>query len=469
MQYQGSVFRIPNSPEGIALAHRGLDSGGFVGIRGILKKLTLCGFICGAVISIQRSVAEDARVLPKGIFRFTYARSQTSGISDEYNASGDSQSLTAPYQLSLDAGTLAKFKPKIKSLVEYMRLNWVDLRFNSSGVSDDPNDPFVKDHLSRGNLEVQAEGTRTQSTLALQRGLTDRLSVALIVPRVSTSVRASASIQGRNTAQMLHGYFATDESGTIAEVVDGLGELSNLQVETFQQLLQQQGYHRFESTEQSGWGDTNLGARYNFHKSDRWLHSFQGSISAPTGELKDPASLTQVDQGVGAWQASFAQISNFNATRDLMLSGALHYTRSFQDTRSKRTYSTDESHIDSYLPGANRQEEVSFTLGDKAWVTAGADYALNPQFSVGTQYEIVWKGKDAYNGGFADGDYERMSRDSDMRLTAIQLSAGFSSIELFQKKRFPLPLDARVTYYRPLTGRNTPIAPYVTGEISMYF
>src|SRR5690606_28374287 len=126
--------------------------------------------------------------------------------------------------------------------------------------------------------------------------------------------RANASLNKiNNTIADYKAAFSGMGAG-FSYIVDGLEQLEAANIETLQQhALEANGYNRFESGEQSGIGDVGIGARFNYLKTPKetWINSLQLSVTAPTGKTRPPAAITEVDNGTGNWDTTFAHITNF--------------------------------------------------------------------------------------------------------------------------------------------------------------
>lgn len=445
-----------------------------------LLSLRLLCSIAALGAGLSAAHAEDARTLPKGRSRFSFTYARSNGITQQYNDAGVAEDITKPYNMNLDSATIGGFaasiSPEFGNLIAL--LNDTGLRYDASKsgtpdgpiTSTNPNAPLLGDALTKGFLGVDVEATQTQSVFQYMTGVTDRLSVGFMIPIVTTTVRASAQLSKiNNTVADYQRAFAAMGAG-FEPIANGLQELDSYNIETLQHLaLENNGYKRFGSSEQTGLGDVNFGARYNYLKSPRetWINSGQLSISAPTGKTHPANSFTEVDNGAGTWTTTAAHVINFSPGGNRskwMFSHGAHYTYQFG---GKKIMRVRESPSD-VLPNAASEEEISTSYGQKFWTNVGAKYAINAMFSIESNYEWYWKGRDDYSGS-RNKDYGYLGDATTKYLETWNVGASMSLLDSYTNHSFPIPMDFSLNYYQPFKGRNAPVASYFAAEIAMYF
>jgi hypothetical protein len=426
------------------------------------------------------ALAEDARVLPAGRSRFSFTYAKTDGIKQTYNDRGEVEDITKPYNIPLDSGAISSFAssvgPDFQNLVSL--LNDTGLRYDASmsGTADGPivatdaSKPLLGDALTKGFLGVDVTAYRSVSAFTYMTGITDRLSVGFMIPIVSTRVRASANI-GKidNTIADYKEAFSGMGAG-FEPIVSGLETLENADIELLQRkALEDNGYARFGSTEQSGLGDVGFGGRYNYFKSrkESWINSVQTQLTAPTGKTRTASILTNVDNGSGNWNAEFAHVLNFipgGGVNPWCFSHGLHYTWRLPGKRLMRVRNSPSD----ILPNASTEEEVRTEFADKVWTNLGVKYSLNSTLSFETNYEWYYHGRDTYKGTRAK-DYSYLGDATELYLETLNLGMTISMIQGFMNKQFPLPMDFSVNWYRTMAGKNTPVESHVAAEAAMYF
>jgi len=428
--------------------------------------LGIAAIACYLAVPILHA-AEDARVLPVGRSRLGVTYGRSGNVSQTYNNSGSAESLTAAYQFDLNSQALSSFDSRMGALVS--ALNGTGYRYDSSqrhsathGVTHDQSKPLLGEALTRGHLGTDAVAKRQQYQISIQHGITDNLSIGFGIPYLRTQVNVTHSLTGMNTAADIRAALGTRGLNTALDAY--LAFISSADSETFQQVLKERGYSRFEDHVTNGMGDMVLGGRYNYMSSRRFIHSVQFGTTVPTGKLSLPREITEVHNGQGAWDIGFAHLFNYLPTSRLMLSQGLHYTHAIPASRIKRV----RENPSDVFPATISDERIEMRLGEKAWITAGALFKVSDAFSLDCGYEWFWKTQDRYSGN-RNKDYTYLSELTDKYAETVQVGMTISSIPSFLKKEFPLPGEVTVNYYWPTRGRNALIAPYGTAELALYF
>ncbi len=422
--------------------------------------------------------AEDARVLPSGRSRFSMIYGRTEKITNNFNPQGQSESITQPYNLELGSQNLRRADERITQLVDYLNgPETFGLRYDvnqrstsNKGIilSDNSSLPKLGDALSRGFLNVGAEAHREQYNLAYQYGISSRLTMGFTVPFIRGRVDVTKSINGPNTAQDIYQGFLARDPGRYQSLIDALGLIQSTSTETLQDVLTAKGYTRFENYKVEGFGDLVFGGRLKLvdteNSSGEWVDSVQMGATVPTGRLKSPSQITAMDLGDGAWDVGAAHILNYRPHWRVLFSNSVNYTYRFSSNRALRV----RENADDFLPDSNSEELVKSRLGNKFWTVAGLKFLATQAISLDCSYEWYWKGLDRFQGS-RPKDYSYLSENTDTYKETLQIGASISSIPSFLKSDFPVPGDLSLNYYRPFRGRNTPIAPYFTAELALYF
>lgn len=422
---------------------------------------------------------EDAHVLPAGVGRINAVFAQSTGITQTFDSGGHAESLTAPYNLPLDADNLKNFNPDFKELVDGLNKLMPGIHYNASqrnnghyGLTEDPNDPTPGDAISRGFLSVDAEGKHQEMQFGVMYGVTDRLTLGFMVPIIKNTVVVNHALLGNNTADDIYNYLKAQNSGFTGtpeyqKIVDALNVLRTADDETLQGILQSRGYSRFASYDGSGMGDIVAGARYNYWNKNegQWLSSFQLGVTMPTGKLRPPSELTQLDFGQGAWDVSIANILNWSPTSFITLTNGWHWTHRFWNHRLMRVRKDPSD----FIPDTSGDEVVNQYLGDKYWVSIGGSWKPTGALSISTNYEWYWKTHEQYEGAKTDRDYNYMADNTFRYLQTWSVGASLTSIPSFMRHEFFLPAEISFDAYVPVRGMNTPIAPYGVLQLALYF
>ena len=416
----------------------------------------------------RASAAETARVLPEGRSRASLLAAKTASIDQTYDRDGRPISISDPYNVDLSSSKLGSFDDQLAALISVL---------NSSGYYYDPNsaqkvslssnggqNQRLGDALNRGALGVQAETQRQQYALSFQRGITERLTLGGVVTWVNSSVKVKKGISGPNTASDI--YRALQGSQIIPNLGEGLEILATADINTLQEILATRGYRPFENSSQSNLGDLKFGGRYLVAQtpSQDWITSSQAMITIPTGALKSPNSLTEVDIGQGAWDASIGQITNYSPVSYGMLSHSVTYTHRLPYSR---VYRVPNSTTD-FLPDATTEESVQFQLGDEFTTQLGLRVLPWTELQFDLDYQWFWKTQTRVTAS-SGKNTQSLSEDTGSRLETLKIGASITSIPRFLQGKFPIPGEFSVTYSIPTRGKNAVIAPYGLAELTLFF
>lgn len=441
--------------------------------RKLTQRLVVASAIFFAMMTgyAKFAFSEDARVLPKGIGRFSFVYAQTGDINSQFDAGGGRESLTNSYDVQLNAANLKSVDPNgLGKLIA--ALNALPMKYNAnsgkgnaySGLTGATGQgQSIGDSVDLGTLVPSADVMETRYNMGFQYGLTDRLTIGFNIPIVKVTTQLNGQINGPNTAQSLQQAFQND-----AVLSQPLQQLSSVNVAQIRTLVQQQaGYNVPQTTNQSGLGDVIFGGRYNYYKSryETVISSFQAGLSLPTGGLKDPTTPTQVDLGNGAFGIGVAHIFNYSPLNWLTLSNGLHYTHFLP---AHRNLIVSDPNSGELLPPTSDEQNVWMQLGDRYEVNLGISAQVTRAISLNTSYDWWWKKQDQYAGTSAPQDYTALSFETNEFTETVQAGVSWSSIEAFKRKQFPVPCDVAFNVYVPTTGRNAVISPYGTLEFALY-
>jgi hypothetical protein len=120
------------------------------------------------------------------------------------------------------------------------------------------------------------------------------------------------------------------------------------------------------------------------------------------------------------------------------------------------------------LPNASTEETITTHYGSKFWTNVGAKYSFTPMFSVESNYEWYWKGRDHYQGS-RNKDYYYLGDVTTKYLETFNIGGSVSMIDAYTNHSFPMPMDFSVNYFKPIRGKNALVASFFTAEIAMYF
>lgn len=413
-----------------------------------MKKMTysILAFIVAVALFIPSVChADSAEVLPKGVYSFDTTYYHYFDITKRYNPDGDVEDIAVDYNTELNSSVF----PALAAL-----------------------DPFVGT-ASIGRSVVDFKLLYRWFEFSLSRGLTDRLSIGVLVPfnysknEVNARLDAATANVGKNAAfacgaplcpliipgtvplttedvQNLLGN-GLDVNGDGATDIDGFG------------------FKQVETWSETGIGDIELLTKYRFLNSEKWRLAITGGLRLPTGEVDDPDNLVDVPFGDGQTDLLFRFHTDYKGVEKLLLNTTLRYDLQLPDKEEKRVPD------DVNLPLTDNKEKVDRNLGDVIDLELMGNYSFTQQFSGGVKYRFTKKFKDDVTGnqGFA---YSSLEDETDSTSHMAFVTLGYSTIQKYLDRKFPIPLSANVAYRNRFAGTNNVTnSQFVSLNFSVYF
>jgi hypothetical protein len=409
------------------------------------------------------SYADNAKVLPKGVSRVRVDGRYYLPMDERYDPDGDVEPLGADLNATLDS-------------VVFSDLAMVESAFGlPSGFAN------------VGGSVVSFEFRSTQIELAFHYGLTDKLTVGIMVPYWWINNDVSAHLDTSNAtvgkSAMLNSLAPLPAPGTAGTIaVPGVPvpvPVEPLTTEDVQNLigggldingdgtvdLAGFGFERVEDWSSDGFSDIEVGCRYQYLKTEDWRLAFTGGVRLPTGEVKYPDSLVDYGFGSDAYTLLFRFNQDYIGIKNLLLNATFRYDLILPDKETKRV----QQDVNRPLVSAAFKEEVDRNLGDVIELEASGRYQLSETFSCGLLYQYGFKFKDDISGdrGLA---YESLEEETNSTEHVFKAGLFYSTTPLFAAKRFPVPLDAYILYRNRFAGSNNVWkSQYIGFGISVYF
>jgi hypothetical protein len=210
--------------------------------------------------------------------------------------------------------------------------------------------------------------------------------------------------------------------------------------------------------------------------------SLKAETTIPTGQSQSPDDLLSIPVGDGQWDIGagvafdeawairsdmsrddFSGLS-FNADlRFNVFAGYVAQLPAYADVRIPNSAAD---------PLSADKERVWRDFGDT--IQTGASLTLDilgTGFTLGAGYMYQYMPKTTVsNGSFESARYRLLEDQYPERdLHSGILMAGFSTLDYFRAKKFPVPFQANVTYSAPLAGRNATTNSMFQAELVMFF
>jgi len=390
--------------------------------------------------------ADNAEVVPKGVSRAGVNGKFYSAVDERYNPDGDAEDVAADFNTTLDSSVFP------------------DLALVEAGFG------LPAGSANIGNSVVSFEYGFTIVELAFQYGITDRLTVGIMIPywdvkndvsaRLDTSNATVGKSAALNTLAPI-GFLDTvpltteDAQNLIGSGLDINGD-GTVDIQGF-------GYEPIQTWSDSGLSDIEVGCRYQYLKTEDWRLAFTGGVRFPTGEVDDPDNLVDYGFGSGAYALLFRFNNDYIGIENLVLNATFRYDLYLPDKETKRVPD------DASRPITSNKEEVERDLGDVIELEASGTYQFSETFSFSLLYKYGFGLKDKISGnqGF---NYKSLEDETDYTEHVGIIGLSYSTIPLFRAKRFPIPLTASISYRNRFAGSNNVLkSQYIGLGLQVYF
>jgi len=411
----------------------------------LTRKITACLFLCLLLIvgSVHNSYADSAEVLPKGISRGDVEYSYYFPIDEKFDPDGNVEDIAKDY----NTGMSSNLFPALKQLEA------------GFGMPDGS--------ASLGDSVVDFKYDVNEVNLKFFYGLTDKLSIGTKIPYIWQKNKVSAEVNTLNATIGINPYFGqTGDPFGVPLIPTQLGGIKNdgLATELVQNtLVQDYGYKRIASWSDHGIGDIEVGGRYQYLQTDNWRLAFTGAVRLPTGKVDDPDDLVDLGFGSGAWALLFRSNNDYTGFENIILNASLEYDLVLPDNEMLRVPD------DVNNPITSNKEDVSRDLGDIYKLKLSGAYALPKGFGIYVFYSYAFQSKDSVSGdqGFA---YESLEDETDWTYQEYKIALSYSTVPLFQEKKFPLPLVFSVEFEDVFAGTNNFLKQQLlTFSVSAFF
>ncbi|MGA1867363.1 MAG: hypothetical protein ACMUJM_02335 [bacterium] len=400
--------------------------------------------------------ADDAMVLPKNRWMTNLSFDIYPAWDKEYNDQGKGEALAIDYNTELDETVLDGLAP-----------------FTAYGPS-----------LGRSIVEFEKSSAITNFSLAY--GLKDNLSLGLKIPfwtfktKVTSSLDSSSATMAKNP-----NYDPTDpinnppivpEAALLAAGLDQatVDSLKLSREEVLNLLsdgvdvnndgdidIQGYGYDRFETWEESGIGDIELGLKYKYLENAKWRCAVQGGLRMPTGRENDPDNLVDYGFGGGNYDLILSSYNDYTGFKNLVLNSSLYYINQLPDKRTERIPD------DVDMPLTNNKERVDRDEGDILQIELSAKYSFSPAVSLSATYGGFFKAEDNVEG--SSGHIDSLEDKTAQTGHTYLIGVSYNNLKSFQEKKVRVPFYISLSQWNRFDGKNLNKALYYSINGGIFF
>jgi hypothetical protein len=380
--------------------------------------------------------ADDAAVLPKGRWRVRLVTSYTEA-SNEFGPQGDIQSVGNKYSRNLDAQFLQILSPATREVVKAL---------NSMS-------PGRGDALEAAMLDTKVDSEFFTNLFVAEYGITDRLSVGLILPMVHANINVNAVSKPNNSLnQLLQQPDLPDGHPAKAAMTKLKGALQQIQQGTTVNGLNSTLHDRFgyqsgiDSWSGTGIGDLEVGAKYNYYRAHPLKMTLKAGGRLPTGREDDPDMLTDCAFGDGQFDIGAYHYLDYQPLANTMFTLELGYTMQLPSSTEVRVP------LAADVPIGSEKIEVDRKLGDYWEAGLEANQTFFKYVTASAKYRLKQKFSDDYSG--ASVDLSALEKDTASLLQEGTVQLEYTNLPAVRagEARFPYALGA--FYRQPLAGES---------------
>lgn len=392
----------------------------------------------------------DTSQVPTGVRALVYKHVEAS-----VPLSYDSQGFTSDYSIREILGTNVITGISADVASAYNELHKVDAALAES--------------VDLGKIDVTPEIKVKADAFGLAWGLSDRLMVAVGVPVMKASVTLSGGYYNSgaiaNAAKQLRAITdpnVKDKATAFAQVLEQLPEIKGEYLEGV--IVNNFGYKPVGNWYGSGIGDVQLFAQYKTYEGEKYKNALKFGVELPTGRTDDPDNLLDIPFGSGYYKTYLEAQNDYQIVDEYL---ALNVMGRYQyDWSADRTYRLRPS---LSFPLTSDKENIHYKPGNvwlfgtelstKLWKSVGFSTALSRKI----------KSRDSIHGARSNYDYALLEHGTDTRTDTLEATLSYSTVDLFLRKRFPVPLKIGATVSRVIAGRNTEQVNQTSLNFEMYF
>lgn len=386
---------------------------------------------------------DSAAVLPKGI-RNVRLQGATTEVSDKYVEGGSLQPLayrmnrTLTYRDLVEAQSSVMDQASLTALVE------------SEGRSlDSP----VGESAGVANARV----TTTVPVAAI--GISEKWTLAAVIPIVYTNVNI-------DTGWTSNADFNSLYNGLAAQGRDYQREAFRSRLENvIQTKAAANGYDEVGGYVSTQLADSIIASKYQMYNTDQFAVVLTNKITIPTGRQQNINRLVDIPTGDGQWDLNAGVVGELYARPDLTLGSAAFYTHQLPTTKAKRIPVKPYEGMTPDIDPDTYEKQ-----GDMMGASVFAKWKYSETLTIAGQFTYQYRQADNYSGSrYSAERYEWLALETEQQMNSGLVGVAYSTVPLFKKKQFPIPMEATVGWTRVFSGQNVSNIDLLSTEVAVYF
>jgi len=413
--------------------------------------------------------ADNADVLPKGVWRIKVDSKLYFPVDERFNDDGDTEDVAKDYNANLNSSVfpaLAQFE-----------------------VAPPQGFGLPEGSATIGRSVVDIEYDFYLFEFYVERGITDRLSVGIKIPYWDVKTNVDARVDSSNATVGTNPLY---NRGLLPQPLDQLAFIptnpaflppgvpagSPVTTEQVQDLLGRGldvdgngtidvagfGYKRVETWAHDGFSDIEAGLKYQYLKTEDWRLAVLGAVRFPTGREDDADNLVDYAFGEGAYALLFHLNNSYAGIANMVLDLTLKYELVFPHSQEVRV----PEEVNQPITGPENKEDVDIDPGDIIKIEPSLAWEFLKGCSFLLEYEYAYR-FEADVSGDKGLNYESLEAESNFTEHVIKVGVSYSTIPLYAEKKFPLPLTAYALYRNRFAGENVLKSQYIGLGLAFYF
>ncbi len=386
---------------------------------------------------------DNAKVLPKGVRNLRY-NSIYAGANEKFSSAGSIVPVGNAFNVNVSYNKLIDGQDsKLQKGLFQGYLNREGKNLDSS----------AGETTGVVNVEVDAK------VPVFAMGVTRKWTAAIIVPIVTIKTNVGTGFIASESFKKLANKLVRDGKKFKAE------EARDKSNKAIDNKIEKYNYRPLRNQVKDVLGDIRLVNKVQLTNKKNHAIALTGSLVFPTGKESDIDEVVDPTAGDGQIDYGMGIVADWYFNSQLSFSGKIAYMVQAPDTTAKRIPEVFDSTL---TPDIDPQ--VKRDLGNMAYASLGASYLTDLGISLKSQYSFQYKEEDTYRGSkYSFERYGWMGLDTRQSIHTFQVSIGYSTLSLFKRKIFPLPLEINFALARPLAGKNVTKDTTVVAEAAIYF
>jgi hypothetical protein len=407
-------------------------------------------------VELNQCYADSAEVLPQGKSGVFIESKIYLPVTKQYDEEGNKEKIADKYNKTLNSNVFPALGPLGAAF----------------GL------PAGTANVGRTDVSYKYDFTLIEFNYAY--GITDKLSIGTKIPYWVVKNNVDASLDTTNATMGTNPFFGVAPPplgfAPLAPTPNVGGPGVPLTTQDVQNLLGPgldvnkdgtidipgYGYKPVKNWDKQGFSDIEAFLRYQYYKSENWRLAVTPGVRMPTGWTDNIDSLVDYPSGTGAWAGLLRLNQDYVGTKDLFLSATLKYDYYFSD----RNYERVPDSVDQ--PLTTNKERVHRTYGPFFELELTGAYDLWKGFGPFAVYKYGHKWQNHVSG---DKGYDYTSLEEETNATEHVYIIGlqYSTIPMYLKNEFPLPIVAFIGYRNRFAGENVLASEYIDVGLTLYF